>query len=75
MLGLESTSARMSNLARQEIYYGRRVGLERTLQGIERVTARQIHELIGRLARRRRFSLAAVGRVDRLRLDAEELRV
>jgi predicted Zn-dependent peptidase len=49
MLSLESTSSRMSNLARQEIYFDRQYGLDETLAGIEAVTAddvrRVAHEL------------------------------
>ena len=48
MLSLENTASRMSHLARQEIYFDRQFGLDETLEGIERVTAR------GRAARRRR---------------------
>ena len=35
MLGLESTSSRMSNLARQEMYFDRQFSLDETLQGVE----------------------------------------
>ena len=38
MLNLESTSSRMSHLARQEIYFDRQFGLDETLAGVERVT-------------------------------------
>ena len=38
MLNLESTSSRMSHLARQEIYFDRQFGLDETLEGVERVT-------------------------------------
>jgi predicted Zn-dependent peptidase len=56
MLSLESTSSRMSNLARQEIYFDRQYGLDETLEGIERVTA----DDIGRVAREL-FSDGALG--------------
>ncbi len=62
MLGLESTSSRMSNLARQEIYYGRQISLGETLRGIERVTAEDVRELARRLFAGR-LGLAAVGRI------------
>ena len=39
MLNLESTSSRMSHLARQEIYFDRQFGLDETLEGVERVTS------------------------------------
>jgi predicted Zn-dependent peptidase len=38
MLSLESTSSRMSHLARQEIYFDKHFTLDETLAGIERVT-------------------------------------
>ena len=40
MLSLESTSARMSNLARQELYFRRFYSLDEILASIETVTAR-----------------------------------
>ena len=45
MLSLESTSSRMSNLARQEIYFDRQFGLDETLQGVERVTSADVPDL------------------------------
>ena len=47
MLNLESTSSRMSHLARQEIYFDRQFGLDETLEGVERVT----HDDVQRVAR------------------------
>ena len=59
MLSLESTSSRMSNLARQEIYFDRQYGLDETLAGIEQVSTarrppRRARALLERLARRDR---------------------
>lgn len=45
MLGLESTSSRMSHLARQEIYFGRQFTLDHTLQQIEAVTAEDVERV------------------------------
>ena len=42
MLSLESTSSRMSNLARQELYFDRQFSLDETLDGIERVTREDV---------------------------------
>jgi predicted Zn-dependent peptidase len=39
MLGLESTSSRMSYLARQELYFGRHFSLDEVLAAIEDVAA------------------------------------
>jgi predicted Zn-dependent peptidase len=42
MLGLESTSSRMSHIARQEIYFHQHFSLDEMLSAIERVTAEEI---------------------------------
>jgi predicted Zn-dependent peptidase len=47
MLGLESTSSRMSYMARQEIYFGRHFSLDEVLRDIDLVTA----EAVQRVAR------------------------
>ncbi|MBI4477836.1 MAG: insulinase family protein [Acidobacteria bacterium] len=45
MLSLESTSSRMSNLARQEIYFDRQYSLDETLAGFEQVTTEDIRHV------------------------------
>ena len=75
MLSLESTSSRMSNLARQEIYLRRQQSLAETLGWIESVTVKKVHRLARDLTRGRRLGLAAVGRVGRLRLKPEALQL
>jgi predicted Zn-dependent peptidase len=49
MLGLESSSSRMTHLAQQQIYYGRFYKLEEILNAVERVTAREIRNLANRI--------------------------
>ena len=49
MLGLESSSSRMTHLAQQLIYYGRFYELEEILNAVGRVTARDIRELANRI--------------------------
>jgi predicted Zn-dependent peptidase len=68
MLSLESTSSRMSNLARQEIYYGRQYGLGEILAGIGAVTPEAVQDVAKRLFTGRTLALAAVGRTRRLNL-------
>ena len=53
VLSLESTGARMSNLARQEIYFGRQLPLDEILDGIEQVSAEGARRLAARLFRGR----------------------
>ena len=45
VLSLESSSARMSHLARQEIYFGRQLPLDEILDGIESVTADDVQRV------------------------------
>ena len=73
MLALESTSSRMSQLARQEIYFGRQVTSKETLDRVGRVTGAEVRTIARRLFRGRRLALAAVGQVDRLRVDRRTL--
>ena len=75
MLGLESTSSRMSSLARSEIYLGRQIGLGETLRRVNAVTRRQVHSLAKRLVDGRQVALAAVGPTQRLRIKPEALRL
>ena len=60
MLSLESTSSRMSHLARQEIYFDRHFTLDETLAGIERVTRRDVQRVAARSVLERRRSAATV---------------
>ena len=45
VLGLESSSSRMSNLARQQMYFGRFFAVEEVVHEIDSVTAPRIREL------------------------------
>jgi predicted Zn-dependent peptidase len=49
MLGLESSSSRMTHLAQQLIFYGRFYELEEILDAVEHVTAREIRDLANRI--------------------------
>src|SRR6266436_5199604 len=45
MLSLESSTSRMSNLSRQEMYFGRFFSLDETIEQIESVTAEEVIEM------------------------------
>jgi len=45
VLGLESTTSRMSQLARSEIYFGRQIDLAENLAGLDQVTAADVQEV------------------------------
>lgn len=75
MLSLESTVSRMSNLARQELYFRRQFTLSDVLRGLDAVTPASVHAMARRVFRNGHLALAAVGRVGRLRLAPELLRL
>jgi predicted Zn-dependent peptidase len=75
MLSLESTSSRMSNLARQQMTFGRQFTLKEILRGIESVTVDGAHEIARSLFRDPSIALAAVGPLSRFRMSAEGLRL
>jgi predicted Zn-dependent peptidase len=63
VLGLESTTSRMSHLAQCEMYFGRQVPLSETLAGIERVTADDVQRVAGDLFRDGALAATLVGPV------------
>ena len=73
MLGLESTSGRMSNLARQEIYFERQFGLDETLAGIEAVSAEDVHRISRELFSNGSLGATIVGQTNGFALTRERL--
>lgn len=73
MLGLESTGARMSNLARQEIYFDRRVSLDEMLNHIEEVTGEEIQEIARECFVGEKIGLTALGNLNGLKVTRAEL--
>ena len=73
MLNLESTSSRMSHLARQEIYFDRQFGLDETLAGIERVTADDVQRVARDLFTDGALAATVLGAVNGLELPRERL--
>lgn len=73
MLGLESTSSRMGNLARQELYFKRFFSLEEMLASIENVTAEQVRKLAGEFFDPQRTAVAMLGRLDGFRVRRKDL--
>jgi len=63
MLGLESTSSRMNNIARQEIYYGRYYSPKEVMKEIDAITLDYLKNLADRLVKRDGFSLTVYGPV------------
>ena len=61
MLSLESTSSRMTRLAKQELYFGQSFTLDEILAAIDRVTLEEIQKLIADLLDHTPLSLVALG--------------
>jgi len=73
MLSLESTSSRMSNLARQEIYFGRFFTPDEILAEIEAVTTEQVQEAARDFFHPERVGATVLGKLDGLKFNREEL--
>ncbi len=63
VLALESTSGRMNNLARQEIYYGKYISPSEIMKAIDGVRFSEVRELSDRLFTDRKFALTVLGPV------------
>lgn len=73
MLSLESSTSRMSNLARQEMYFERFFSLDETIEQIEAVTAEQVTEMASSLFHQDRIAVTVLGNLDGLKLSREQL--
>ncbi|MGH9481075.1 MAG: M16 family metallopeptidase [Terriglobales bacterium] len=73
MLGLESTGARMSNLARQQIYFGRFISLNEMLERIERVNAEEMLRVARGAFDPARMALTVLGNLNGLRITRADL--
>jgi predicted Zn-dependent peptidase len=72
-LGLESTSSRMSNLARQELFFGRFFTVDEMVESIEAVSADQIRTIGHDLFAGKQVGLVALGRTNGVDFNPEEL--
>ncbi len=73
MLSLESTNARMSNLARQEMYFGRFFSLDEIIDSIEKVTAEEIRAIGSEFFVPDHIGLTVLGNLDGFKISRDEL--
>jgi len=73
MLGLESTSSRMSNLARQEMHFKRFFTLDELVESIEQVTAEGVLRVARDFFDAKRVGLTILGNLDGFKLTREDL--
>jgi predicted Zn-dependent peptidase len=73
MLSLESTSSRMSNLARQELYFERFYTLDEILDSIEAVTREQVQAIARDFFRPDQIAVTVLGPINGFSLDRSRL--
>lgn len=73
MLSLESSTARMSNLARQELYFDRFVSMDEIIQRVESVTAADLQELARASFRPDATAVTVLGNLNGLKLSRSQI--
>jgi predicted Zn-dependent peptidase len=73
MLSLESSMARMSNLARQEMYFDRFYDMDETIRSIERVTSEDLQQQAQEFFKSELIAVTVLGNLTGLKLSRGQL--
>jgi predicted Zn-dependent peptidase len=73
MLSLESSTARMSNLARQEMYFDRFYDLDELIERIEAVTAEDLASLANEFFKTESVAVTVLGNLPGLKITRDQL--
>jgi predicted Zn-dependent peptidase len=73
MLSLESSTSRMSNLARQDMYFDKFYGMDALIEKIEAVTADDLHEMANDFFRTESIAVTALGNLNGLKISRDQL--
>jgi predicted Zn-dependent peptidase len=73
VIGLESSSSRMANLARQQMYFGRFFGVEEITAEIDAVTPDHVQALAQRLFQPEALALTLLGNLGSMKIEREAL--
>jgi predicted Zn-dependent peptidase len=73
LLGLESSSSRMANLARQEMYFQNFFTVDEVIARIDEVDAGQVQAMAQRLFDPERIAVTLLGRLDGVKLGRKRL--
>ncbi len=73
VIGLESSGSRMSNLARQQMYFGRFFGIDEIIEEIEAVTSADVQELAQRLFQPEAMALTLLGNLGSMKIEQQDL--
>ncbi|NDJ09997.1 MAG: insulinase family protein [Acidobacteriia bacterium] len=73
MLGLESTSSRMSNLARQQMHFARFFSLDELVESIEKVKAEDLQRIAVEFFDQKLVALSVLGNLGDFKVTREDL--
>jgi predicted Zn-dependent peptidase len=73
LMGLESSNARMANLARQEMYFHEFITVDELIARISEVTSAQVQTMAQRLFDPARIAVTLLGRLDGVKLKRDRL--
>jgi predicted Zn-dependent peptidase len=73
LMGLESSNARMANLARQEMYFREFITVDEIIARIGEVNAAHVQQMAQRLFDPERIAVTLLGRLDRVKLERARL--
>ncbi len=73
MLSLESSTARMSNLARQEMYFNRFFGLDEIIERVEAVTREELIALAEQYFQPGKIAVTVLGNLNGLKITRDQL--
>ena len=73
MLSMESSTARMSNLARQEMYYNRFFGMSEIIERVEAVSVEDVQKNAIEFFRPEQIAVTVLGNLNGLKLTRDLL--
>jgi predicted Zn-dependent peptidase len=73
MLGLESTSSRMSNLARQQMHFGRFFSLDELVESIEKVNAVDVQRIAREFFDAKLVAISVLGNLGDWKITRDDL--
>ena len=73
MLSLESSTARMSNLARQEMYYDHFMGMDEIIDRIQEVTLEDVIQTANEMFQPESIAVTVLGNLNGLKITRDSL--
>ena len=73
VIGLESSGSRMTNLARQQMYFGRFFGVDEMMEEIDAVTTENVQELAQELFQPEMMALTLLGNLGTMKIERGDL--